>query len=293
MKVASVCTVKVPSSIDMVSEEGVQNVVYVVGPNMNPMRPDPITDEDKALKALGDCYQAVFQAFAETVGLNAGEGGGDAKPKNAFDKLMNSRKAAAAAANEYAAPKRSNYSWDNGLMKYVDAPEKHPNIVQQFDDDFVTINDVYPKAAKHFLIMPRVKIESIFELRKEHLDLLAKMKSRADDIAKAQLRFPKRKFLIGFHSVPSMKQLHLHVISDDFVAPALKTKRHWNSFTTRFFLPYMLVRQMIEEDGKITIDKEEYEQLLKGPLICHKCTNDYNNIRELKMHLERHLKQDG
>lgn len=41
---------------------------------------------------------------------------------------------------------------------------------------------------------------------------------------------------IGYHAVPSMQRLHLHVISTDFVSPCLKTKYHWNSFTTPFFL---------------------------------------------------------
>jgi len=41
---------------------------------------------------------------------------------------------------------------------------------------------------------------------------------------------------IGFHARPSMQRLHLHVISTDFISPHLKTKDHWNSFTTPFFL---------------------------------------------------------
>ena len=43
-------------------------------------------------------------------------------------------------------------------------------------------------------------------------------------------------FRYGYHTIPSMLQLHLHVISCDFVSPCLKTKRHWNSFTTEFFI---------------------------------------------------------
>lgn len=44
-------------------------------------------------------------------------------------------------------------------------------------------------------------------------------------------------FKIGYHALPSMQQLHLHVISNDFDSPCLKTKKHWNSFCTDFFLP--------------------------------------------------------
>lgn len=31
-------------------------------------------------------------------------------------------------------------------------------------------------------------------------------------------------------------QLHMHVISQDFSSPFLKTKKHWNSFTTDYFV---------------------------------------------------------
>ena len=67
---------------------------------------------------------------------------------------------------------------------------------------------------------------------------------------------------VGYHSVPSMRPLHLHIISQvsvcvkglwcecrcrsddllcwwcgqDFVSPAMKTKKHYLSFTTAFFL---------------------------------------------------------
>lgn len=43
-------------------------------------------------------------------------------------------------------------------------------------------------------------------------------------------------YSIGYHAMPSMQRLHLHVISTDFNSPCLKTKYHWNSFTTPFFL---------------------------------------------------------
>ncbi|KAJ3210438.1 hypothetical protein HDU67_005324 [Dinochytrium kinnereticum] len=245
-KVASVCPVKIPSELNLLTEEGIQHIIYVVGPNMNRMRPDPIVDEAKALGSLRECYQAVFQTFSELVGI--GTPLEPSKPKTAFDKLMSSRKAMSTPEPEPV--KRSAYSWDQALLKYVDHPEKYPSQVGKYDDKFVTIRDVYPKAAQHFLVMPRIKIGGIADLRKHHLPLLTGMKERADEIVEGHTN---HRFLIGFHAIPSMKQLHLHVISDDFVAPALKTKTHWNSFTTRFFLPYALVRKTIEEDGQLSV----------------------------------------
>lgn len=34
----------------------------------------------------------------------------------------------------------------------------------------------------------------------------------------------------------SYSQVHLHVISQDFDSPSLKNKKHWNSFTTDYFM---------------------------------------------------------
>ncbi|KAJ3113874.1 hypothetical protein HDU96_002827 [Phlyctochytrium bullatum] len=290
LKVGSSCAVKVPLSSELRKEEGVEHVIYVVGPNMNPLRPDPIKEEDKALKLLQECYLAMFETFAKVSDIDIGslsngiEAGSSGKKGNAFDMLMGARKKQDIPPVSPA--KRNPYSWDNALLKYIEAPEKHSEVVHSYDDRFVVVNDVYPKAAKHFLVMPREKIASITDLRKEHLPLLDAMKTKADELVKT---FHEHKFLVGFHSVPSMKQLHLHVISDDFVSATLRTKKHWNSFTTRFFLNFMYVRQEISEKGRLEIDKQEYEELLKGPLVCHKCAKEYPGMRDLKMHLERHV----
>jgi hypothetical protein len=47
------------------------------------------------------------------------------------------------------------------------------------------------------------------------------------------------------------RHLHLHVISADLTAPALKTKRHYNSFSPRtgFFVPLTEVRAWFNDDG--------------------------------------------
>jgi hypothetical protein len=47
--------------------------------------------------------------------------------------------------------------------------------------------------------------------------------------------------------VPSIPQLHLHVISQDFDSPSLKNKKHWNSFTTAYFIDMDDVLQQVGE----------------------------------------------
>lgn len=54
----------------------------------------------------------------------------------------------------------------------------------------------------------------------------------------------------GFHAVPSLDNVHLHVITNDFVSDRLKNKKHYNSFTTDFFVLFDDVVRAVEEGSK-------------------------------------------
>ena len=41
----------------------------------------------------------------------------------------------------------------------------------------------------------------------------------------------------GFHAVPNMKHLHLHLISLDFDSPELKKPHHWIIFNSDYLVP--------------------------------------------------------
>lgn len=79
---------------------------------------------------------------------------------------------------------------------------------------------------------------------------------------------------MGFHAIPSMRcvllslkhhfvdhprwavddrHLHLHIISSDRISPAMKTKKHYNSFRTDlgFFVHLSDVEEWIESDARI------------------------------------------
>lgn len=93
------------------------------------------------------------------------------------------------------------------------------------------------------------------------------------------------KFKIGFHAVPSMTQLHLHVISHDFDSDKLKNKKHWNSFNTDFFIEFNKFKDMLECKGKIEIDEKSEEAKLKQDMYCNRCGSLMKNIPFLKKHL--------
>lgn len=83
--------------------------------------------------------------------------------------------------------------------------------------------------------------------------------------------------------VPSMRQLHLHVISQDFNSPHLKNKKHWNSFTTAFFRDSVDVIDEVEKFGKATVTDDDIP--LSMELRCHRCRSAHPNIPRLKAHI--------
>lgn len=173
-----------------------------------------------------------------------------------------------------------NEGWKDVLLEYIEAPESNPSVVD-FNSEIVVVKDKFPKALHHFLVIPRERLELVL-LDSSHLSLLRRMASSANRITD---KYPESKFAMGFHSIPSLNQLHLHVISQDFVSTSLKIKKHFLSFSTSFFLLIEDVIDQLERDGKVSIDRRNCEELLKGDLICKHCSLTFSNMPKLKAHL--------
>ena len=73
----------------------------------------------------------------------------------------------------------------------------------------------------------------------------------------------------------------------DFDSVGLKTKRHWNSFTTEFFISVENVTAELKELGKVE-KKDELAACIDLPLACHKCDFKSKNMPELKKHIATH-----
>ncbi|KAI5121692.1 hypothetical protein M0805_002767 [Coniferiporia weirii] len=232
-----------------------------------------------------------------------------------------------------------------------------PDILLTHTEHTLTIFDAFPKAHFHFLVLPRVpqaapgiRVEHLTSLRtllasegsgkgkgkgkeKENMvvTLLRHMRDDAASVralVEAEMR-ERYGFVwgvnVGFHAVPSMDHIHLHVISSDLCAPALKTKKHYNSFHPKlgFFLHIDDVLSWFgadddEDDGTnadtdtgtdVTESKPKsksklhpqqspqtrlksassYDQKLKDPLECLHCPQTLKNIPQLKTHLQEHF----
>ncbi|KAK7390348.1 hypothetical protein VNO78_25653 [Psophocarpus tetragonolobus] len=338
--------VPLPSSSPLFTREGVTHVIHVLGPNMNPQRPNYLNnDYIKGCKILEDAYTSLFEGFASIVRNKPGKTEGksenlerkslelqvqsdscsrnrfantDRKSKRDADHGLEKSKKykgtqdgfgltfidsrVAKVDTEHKRTERSTSkawgSWTQALHQIAMHPEKHKGDLLEISEDVVVLDDMYPKARKHALVLARIEgLDCLADVRKEHLLLLNKMHDVGLKWAKKFLNEnASLVFRLGYHSAPSMRQLHLHVISQDFESTHLK--KHWNSFTTAFFRDSVDVMDEISSYGKATIKVDD--KLLSMELRCHKCRSAHPNIPRLKSHISSchspfpaHLLQNG
>lgn len=127
--------------------------------------------------------------------------------------------------------KKKKGHWVMSMLNSVDDPQ----LFVEDDEKITVIKDKYPKAEIHFLVIPKEDVSSIKAVTTKHLPLLEHMEEVAYRLLERN-DCKNKTFRIGYHAEPSMVRLHLHMLSDDMNSPFLKTKKHWNSFNTDFFL---------------------------------------------------------
>ncbi|KAI6650233.1 Aprataxin isoform X2 [Oopsacas minuta] len=179
----------------------------------------------------------------------------------------------------------SKSHWSTSLLTDMFKPE---NILKQ-DDHVVIIRDKYPKSKHHYLTLPKETINSITDLNTSHIGLLKHMALFADKFIQSLLSVDCQgvKYKMGFHAIPSVPQLHMHVISTDFQGAGLKTKKHWNSFNTEYFVSNEEILKQLESKGKVHFDKFKFSDLLHTPLKCHLCHKVASNMPQLKEHISK------
>jgi predicted kinase len=187
--------------------------------------------------------------------------------------------------------------------------------VLETTDQYVIIHDKYPKARHHLLVVSRdPDVMYPWDLRAEHVPLVEAMlaagarwgdKLRGEAAARRGIQVDRPsgnsggsagprelQFRLGFHSLPSLPQLHLHVISQDLDSPALKNKKHYNSFAAGFFKEGSEVlaelRALPPGAAPPPPDRPRLEALLKADLACHVCGAQQRTMPALKEHLKEH-----
>ena len=216
-------------------------------------------------------------------------------------------------------PGGSFFPGRDGLLAYIQEPESFPpSRVIYYNEDWVLINDLYPKSSVHMLLLPRhpsiytshpfdaftnteflaftqaellkAREIAVSELRRLHGSFSATEKTRLEAMESDDppTTLPSGRdwassILIGVHANPSMNHLHIHIISEDRHGECLKHKKHYNSFTTPFFV--RLHEMPLERD-----DERWYGgagPYLDAEMMCWRCgTNFGNRFARLKEHLD-------
>ncbi|KAL9113092.1 MAG: hypothetical protein Q9227_002704 [Pyrenula ochraceoflavens] len=198
-----------------------------------------------------------------------------------------------------------------------------PTQVIYHNPDFVVIHDLFPKATIHLLLLPRspakVRLHpfeafddppflSSVQLEAQKLRSLAAKelqrqlgKHSTQEQAREKALEPSptqqqtqdeepppgrdwtSEIMVGIHAHPSMNHLHVHIISRDRHSPCLKHRKHYNSFSTPFFIP-LDDFPLPEDDKRRHPGREGY---LQADFVCWRCGRGFGNrFKELKGHLE-------
>lgn len=223
-------------------------------------------------------------------------------------------------------------SFRHAFQSYIDNPGAYKDIVLYEDDDVLIIKDTYPKALRHYLVIPRSpnvthvhptlvfqrdqrlynSIEAYVEKAKTMMmdDLLDSGLLKFDrHDALATTEFSNTFIKAGVHSIPSLSNLHIHVITQDFYSPCLKHKKHYNSFTTDFFVEFRKLKPDGTPDhnasetsdhstdydsdadpvaNRLEMDSTKLQNIVsKSHLRCLYCGENFvNKFAQLKHHLK-------
>ncbi|KAL4990854.1 HIT-like domain-containing protein [Aspergillus falconensis] len=207
----------------------------------------------------------------------------------------------------------------DGLGAYIAKPESYPpSTVVYHNDEFVVIHDMFPKSTLHLLLLPRdpektlvhpveafddavflkkvkdevkkVRTLAAGELRRKYGKYSARDRERREALdAEPPVdclpagRDWEQDIMCGIHAHPSMNHLHVHVISRDRYSDRLKHRKHYNSFSTPFFIDindFPLAR----DDPRRNPDRQGY---LRRDFVCWRCGRDFGSkFTALKKHLE-------
>jgi len=247
--------------------------------------------------------------------------------RNAFTALMSSKpKAHAGDTHASSRWKPQVFQGADGLGAYTANPEKYDSSrVIYYNDDFVIINDLFPKSSIHLLVLPRSprnllhpfdafedpdflasvqkevkKVRTLVakELRRRYGKFSAKDKAR-EDILNGEVDIPERgelpegrdwekDVMSGIHAHPSMNHLHIHVMSVDRYSDCLKHRKHYNSFTTPFFID-VTDFPLAKDDVRRHPGREGY---LDADLKCWRCGRNFGHkFAPLKRHLEEEFEK--
>mmetsp|Transcript_24675 Transcript_24675/g.59494 ORF Transcript_24675/g.59494 Transcript_24675/m.59494 type:complete len:216 (+) Transcript_24675:537-1184(+) len=126
------------------------------------------------------------------------------------------------------------------------------------------------------------------ELREFHM-LGKNIASRLRDFHDSRTSTPIT-MKLGYHAIPSLEPLHLHIISADMDSPYVTTRKHIVSFSSPlFFIDPELVERHLEsafaDSIRLSIQKERAQNVLdSAPMVCTRCKREAISVPDWKRH---------
>ena len=188
---------------------------------------------------------------------------------------------------------RGSGSFRRVLFQYLDDPRACSNVIFCETDNALVIYDLYPKAKLHLLVLPKthfLQLDNIRDATPAHASQVDELITLARAIVRDFSARYSMTIRMGFHAVPSLVPLHLHMISSDLRSPFLKTKAHWNSFSTAFFVSTEVVETVLVKRkvpmNDVMSSSQQYDDLLRDSMKCLQCSTEMTNMIQLKKHQE-------
>ncbi|KAI9716335.1 MAG: hypothetical protein M1812_005400 [Candelaria pacifica] len=234
--------------------------------------------------------------------------------RNAFTSLMSPKRQPTTNP-----PTPPTFHGRNGLGAYITSPTSFPpSRVISHSEDFVTIHDLYPKSSIHILLLPRHASKTLLhpftalssptfllaiktevqklrtlvakDLQRQYgqFSTLEKARQEALETSPPPQNLPmgrdwEKEVISGVHSVPSMNNLHIHILSKDRISESMRHRKHYNSFNTGFLVPVEEF-PLAENDPRRHPGREGY---LHEDMTCWRCGKNFKNrFKSLKGHLE-------
>ncbi|KAI1801041.1 HIT-like protein [Daldinia bambusicola] len=274
------------------------------------------SDPEEAITKEEIAGTASTPAGAEGAGVSQGA------RRNIFSEMMSQRgKKPAKDQQPRRAPARP-FDRRDGLGAYTHDPAAFPpSRVIYYNDEFVAINDMYPKSTVHTLLLPRsprsrmhpfdafedpVFLASVQAETQKLKRLVAKELQRRYGRFSAQDRereavlngqkewdggdngeLPKGRdweseLLVGIHAHPSMNDLHVHVLAPDMVSECMRHRNHYNSFNTPFLID-VADFPLAKDDARRHPSKAGF---IHTNLKCWRCGKNFGaSFKQLKEHL--------
>ena len=235
-------------------------VVHVLGPNVNPDRLDYLAESEAGLleKELSRAYRAMFECFLNLMSKEEIEPSSSQETslKESTSQMMSAKDGFVLPpfrAPSIKPPMLAGLSLTPYLNPQLQG--SHQPFVWFRTENMVVIYDGYPKARYHLLVIPiGTRIMAVNELTSSNLPMVRIMHEIGTKIA-TSLQVP---FRLGYHALPSLTPLHLHVISTDLNSTRLNSKKHWNSFThPDLFVKSTKVEQQLESGSTVIIKDQE------------------------------------